>query len=634
MSAGSRSIFLALTTVFVSLLAIIGGLRLLCIWIWGQPHVERGDGFFRQIYLTFLQMTDPGNMAQDIESSPWVKVFTILAGITGIVMLSSLIAFITTALDSRLQQLRKGHSKVVLDDHTLILGWNSRVVDILRELVLANESEDKPSVVILADQDKEFMDDYLGINLPDTRNTKVVTRSGTVSSLVNLEIASAESCKSVIALARCNIGATPEQLVASDYDVIRSVLAVSAATEGLDVPIVAEVFGGDHRRIAEGIAPGRVVSVDANEILAKILVQTSRSVGLSVVYEEMLSFDGAEMYFYRGDWNAGSRFGDLAYHFPDGVPLGVRHADGTLVVNPPSDLAVRADDEVLILAQDDSTIAYQRTPVVVVEPIAFVSGSVERHVERELLIGWNDKVETIIAEYADYVMDGSEIHIVLRAPDDSVSDRVADIDAATPGVAVSLIDTDPFSTESLTQLQPFSYDNIIILSQSHDGVTEDQVDSETLLILLQLQAIFRAGGPAERTTKLIAEILDSENRALVSQTGVRDFIISNGFISMLVAQISEQPEMRDVYDDLFEESGSEVYLKPLELYLPTLPTQVTFGDLIAAAQNRGEIALGVKLAAQEENADANFGVELIPPKDRVIDLRAGDTLVVVAEDES
>ena len=64
----------------------------------------------------------------------------------------------------------------------------------------------------------------------------------------------------------------------------------------------------------------------------------------------------------------------------------------------------------------------------------------------------------------------------------------------------------------------------------------------------------------------IGEILESENQSLVAHAGVNDFIISNRFISMLVAQISEDADIKPVYDDLFQEDGSEIYLKPAPLY--------------------------------------------------------------------
>ena len=59
-------------------------------------------GFFGQVYITFLQMTDPGNMAQDVKSSTGFKIAAILAGAVGVVIFSMLIGLITTALDQKM----------------------------------------------------------------------------------------------------------------------------------------------------------------------------------------------------------------------------------------------------------------------------------------------------------------------------------------------------------------------------------------------------------------------------------------------------------------------------------------------------------------------------------------------------
>ena len=141
-------------------------------------------------------------MNQDINSSPLLKLSTILAGVFGIVLFSALIGFITTSLRAKLDELRKGRSQVIENDHSLILGWNDqRVIEILRELVLSNESDDNPVVVILADKEKEEMDDFLALNIPDTENTRVVTRSGVTSSQANLNTVSVPTARSVIILA-------------------------------------------------------------------------------------------------------------------------------------------------------------------------------------------------------------------------------------------------------------------------------------------------------------------------------------------------------------------------------------------------------------------------------------------------
>ena len=51
--------------------------------------------------------------------------------------------------------------------------------------------------------------------------------------------------------------------------------------------------------MVKDIAPEMVSVIDAEKILAKIMVQTSRTSGLSVVYSELLSFEGCEMYFHN-----------------------------------------------------------------------------------------------------------------------------------------------------------------------------------------------------------------------------------------------------------------------------------------------------------------------------------------------
>ena len=633
MAKGGRSIFIALVLAFTGSVVVFGAIRGI-INMFVPKGAEREGGFLNQVYQAFNHLSDPGTMAYDIDSSGWFKLTAIISGMVGVVIFSALIAFITTALDQKLAQLKKGHSKVIEDDHSLILGWNERVAEILRELFLANESEDDPCVVILSEHEKEFMDDYLNVTLPDTMNTRIVTRSGAISSLAQLDVVSVNTCRSAIVLASANQGASDEEMAASDTKVIKTVLALAAAREeGKELNIVAEIFEERNRKIVENIAPGEVITVDTNEILAKILVQTSRSVGLSVVYGEILSFDGCEMYFHSDDWGDIS-FGELAYRWPDGIPMGLRHGDGTMTINPDPSVAVKSDDDVLILAEDDSTIEYRSEAVERPRDIPLVDRRHDLGIERELIIGWTPKIEIILNEYADYLLDGSSVDIMLRAPDASVRGEIERIDRDLSGVDIRLLDEDPLTTEGLMAVEPFNYDNIIILSQAQENGDDERTDSETIVILLLLRRIFDANRDKVGKTKLITEVLDSENQPLVARAGVQDFIISNRFVSMLLAQISEDGDIKQVYDDLFEEDGSEIYLKSADLYFEQLPIEVSYADMIAIAQKREEVCLGVKLHEHEQNPDRNYGVKLIPEKDVRYTIGPEDALVVLAEDET
>ncbi len=96
-----------------------------------------------------------------------------------------MIGVISDSIGAKVDELKKGKSKVIETDHTLILGWNEKGLAILRQLALANASEGGMPVVVLCEQSKETMEEMLraavgskdddGLKLFGTR---VIFRSG------------------------------------------------------------------------------------------------------------------------------------------------------------------------------------------------------------------------------------------------------------------------------------------------------------------------------------------------------------------------------------------------------------------------------------------------------------------------
>ena len=189
------------------------------------------------------------------------------------------------------------------------------------------------------------------------------------------------------------------------------------------------------------------------------------------------------------------------------------------------------------------------------------------------------------------------------------------------------------SPQIYDDLDLLAYDNVLVLSQGGEGADPEAIDSQTIIILILLRNRLEELPSDQPRPKLITEVMDSKNRDLIAQAGVNDFIISNQQISMLIAQISEEPDILRVYDQIFSEDGSEIYIKPMGFYFDEFPETATFADLMAVAQNRGEICLGIKLNQNEGNLEKNYGVKLIPEKNTVYELSAQDHLVVLAEDE-
>ena len=102
---------------------------------------------------------------------------------------------------------------------------------------------------------------------------------------------------------------------------------------------------------------------------------------------------------------------------------------------------------------------------------------------------------------------------------------------------------------------------------------------------------------------------------------------------MILAQLSEEPLIKTLYDDLFSEDGSEIYVKPADLYFKSFPNKVSFADLIGLAAKRDEVCLGIRKGNKSKDASANFGVRLNLPKDEMVEINENDFLVVLSEDE-
>lgn len=637
LSKGGSSIFVSLFVVFLIMFLIILGVRFLLLQIGGDPIVEgRQDptyhGTESDIWRTWLQMTDPGNMNQDNEMNIWMRISTVLAGLVGVVILSMLIAFITTALEKTLYNFRKGRGKVIEAEHTLILGWNERVVDIIRELIIANESEKSASVVILSKEDKEEMDDLIAKRLPDTQTTKIITTTGDYANINELNRVNILDAKSVILLANCSESSSQDEKMESDVQSVKAIMAIISCQDGKnELPIIAEIFHEEKRELISFFNDENIIALDSWDIMGKLLVQTSLTSGLEMVYNEMLSFDGCEVYFYEDNWN-GVTFGDLPFHFKDGIPLGVYNENDGLRLRPEEDYSLKKEDQIVILAEDDSTIHFEPNKLYTPKELVLSGKKLEQKNKRILILGWHSVAEVFIKECSDYLTEGTRVDILFNEPNETLREKVTELKSLYQDFDIELKDMNPLRREVLSEVEPFTYDNIIILSQDLNELRADKIDSDTLIILLLLRNI-RTEGEIQNDTKIITQVLNSENQEIITQTDVDDFIISNKLITMILAQLSEEPLIKMLYDDLFSEDGSEIYVKPADLYFDSFPNKVAFADLIGLAGKREEVCLGIRKGQKSKDADSNFGVRLNLPKDEMITIEEDDFLVVLSEDE-
>jgi hypothetical protein len=557
----------------------------------------------------------------------------IISGLTGVFIFSSLIAFITTTLQKNIYEFRKGRSRVLEVQHTLILGWNERLIDILRELIRANESERKAIVVVLANVDKEQMDDDIYIQIPDTKTTQIITRHGNPASVYEMQRVNASKAKSAIILATVPHNASHDQRELSDIQTIKVVMALTAVQEQYrDLPIVVELYTEEKRQLAQYFNEAQLVTINTWQLMGKLLLQTSLSTGLERVYQEIDSFIGSEIYIYKGEWEE-LPFYESLYHFEDGIPLGIFHADGSYSLRPEPGAILGPKDELIILATDDSTIKFNQRLLITPKEYDLPGRTLQQEPRKILILGWHEIGHIYLSESVNYLLPGSRFDIVINHKSSIAQKQVAELQETLTGTEIKLLHANTLNYTALSNLRPFQYDKIIILSQDEEELSSEKIDSDMLLILMMLRRIAQEQSVDRKKTKIITQVLNSENQDLLAQNEVDDFITSNKLITMVLAQLSEQPRLSMIYEDLFQSEGSEIYVKPAYLYFKDLPVKLRFIDLLALAHKREEICLGIHLHKHAHKREENFGVRLNIDKDAEVTISQGDSLVVLAETE-
>lgn len=238
----------------------------------------------------------------------------------------------------------------VEENHTLILGWSPRLFLIIAELAIANSNAKKPRIVILADKDKVDMEDAIRNHVGDTGHTKVICRSGSPIDLAALDVANPQAAKSIIIL-------SPEDYANPDAQVIKMLLAITNSpnrrTEKYH--IVAELRDAKNIAVAKMIGKNEVELVVPDDLIAKITVQTSRQVGLSSVYKELLNFSGDEIYFTQEPKLIGKTYGDVLASFTNASLIGLE-INGATQLNPNMTTPIQLDDKLICIAADDNII--------------------------------------------------------------------------------------------------------------------------------------------------------------------------------------------------------------------------------------------------------------------------------------
>lgn len=645
MSKGSSSIFLALLSLFLFGFILMVVTRMIAHAILPDETLSGWSEIPWRVYVAVME----GSAAETDGDSNWLaKMASIFGVMVGLILFSSMVAFITSVFESKLEELKRGRSIVLEKNHTLILGFGDRILEIIRELIEANESEEDASIVILAENDKEEMDNIIRDNIPRTLSTRIITRSGVATNINNLKKVMAKNAKSIIIMNNAACWRPEKERKLADALVLKSIMSIIAVCKGEEhPPIVCEIHSNRDQTLAQNISKGTVKALNEVSVLSKMIAQLALSRnGLSIVYGDMVGFDGNEFYFYRPSdgWGDVLTFGQSLYRFKSSTPIGVHTSNGEIILNPPKETFINEKDELIIFAEDDSTILYFKEPIFNPTIKSIPKTLTKLRTQRVALLNWTTKTEIIMDKLCSYLPKGSELCTFVDLKSKEMDDYVESLIFKYPGIKISVNQIDLNDLETLDEIKPQNFDSLLILSPG--GNTIEEMDAYVISLLIRIRQILLLNSTKESSLaphsqknwpKLITEVMDSENIDIILNSGVEDFMVSNQFISQIMAQVSEEPLALDVYDDLFKAEGSELYIKPASYYFDFNNKEslsLAYGECVEAAQLRDEVILGIQLNSEQQNKDKMFGISLIPKKEDLFTLTPNDGLIALAQDEA
>ncbi len=614
MSRGPGALILALFVLSAVIIFVIAAL----VKITGSA--PNGESLSELAWMSLLRTLDSGTMGGDT-GSVFFLLMMLLVTFGGIFVVSALIGIINNGLEDKLDELRKGRSAVLENDHTLLLGWTPQIFTIISELVLANESRKSGAViVVLADHDKVEMEDAVNERIPNTKNTRVICRSGSPIDLTDLEIGSPHTARSIIVLAE---GSDP------DTHVIKSVLALTNNPNRRAEPyhIVTQIRDPKNMNVVRMIGTKDLVQpILTNDLIARVVAQTSRQSGLSLVYTELMDFSGDEIYFKQEPSLSGKTFGDALHAYEASTLMGIRTADGVIALSPSMDTRIQSGDQVFVLSADEDKIdlgGHPRIPLD--ESLIRITGKASRpKPERALILGWNRSGATIIRELDNYVAKGSQVTVVSDIF--NLEKKIRLDNGKLKNQKIDVQEGDIRDRALLEKLGASEYDHVIVLAYSH--LEQQEADAITLVTLLHLRDIAERD---ETPFSIVSEMLDLRNRELAEAAGVDDFIVSEHLISLMMAQLSENGELMGVFADIFDPEGAEIYLKPIGDYVAT-GQPVNFYTVTEAARRRGETALGYRLMSESHDSEKSYGVHTNPNKLEKMIFSDDDKIIVIAEE--
>jgi hypothetical protein len=318
--------------------------------------VSEHENIGTALWDSWTYVADPGTQAQTaIGDKSSLRPLALMITVLGLVTFALLVGLVTESVTEQVDSFKKGLSKVLERDHILMIGWTDKSLSIISQLAFANDSMGGTTIVVLAGEEKEDMENELQNAVQNDElnlyNSKVIFRSGDSMLQSELFKVGISRARSIIVLSESDM--EPED---ADSFLLRQALSISGSLANVKNPphCTLEIQDVDNLNLVSLVNLNSEIIV-TNDIVGQIMVSCSREPGLAFLLEQAVSFQGSEFYFNAWPQLYGEAFGSLTCRFDEAVVLGMKTADGYLLLNPPRDTVYAEGDLLIVMAEDDDS---------------------------------------------------------------------------------------------------------------------------------------------------------------------------------------------------------------------------------------------------------------------------------------
>lgn len=556
----------------------------------------RGDaGFSEELWWSFLRLTDPGYLGDDEGTSR--RIISTLLTVAGYVLfMGTLVAIMTQWLFRQMRQFELGQTPVSFRQHTVVLGWTSRSIPVVNELIHPQVPANLVNrIAVLADNITEGpSEQVLAQPWTPKQRRRVVLRSGSLLNPEHLQRVAIMQARTVIVPSRGNFA---EQTISADADAIKVLLSLhSEGQEQTRPKVVIELQDAQKMAIARHTYRGAMEIVASDLLIARILMRSTLYPGLSGAVNALL-VDAEQPQFIpsTADDFVGKRWQQIYTTALQATPCGIlREVDGQqqAFLAPTGDFVIQRGDEILYLAARLSDIQHrnvgaQHKPVQ--NPQLLITPPRPKQ-SKVLVLGWNNRVPALLEQF---IADQRTEFSVTSVSTSSVQERERKVrqrwglpEPAELPLHIEWREADYTLEAILRELKPHQYDAVMLFSSDRLGSGEE-ADARSIVAFMVLDYLLSQGNPDLRP-HIMVELHDPSNEAYVDHSH-NEVLVSSVVVSHVLAQVAVYPQLNAVYEQLLSSEGARLGIRYTP---PALQRLVTIGELREHALAQQAVLLG------------------------------------------